>query len=90
MSVYHKPTFSEIFTNYESFIPKSFKFAAIFTLLHRAFKLCSNFEIFHQELNNLKNSLVTESFLLIYVLRNIWIGYMYVKMSFHDHWKTTV
>ena len=71
MSVYHKPIFSEIFTNYESFIPKSFKFAAIFTLLHRAFKLCSNFEIFHQELNNLKNSLVTESFLLIYVLRNI-------------------
>ena len=38
-SVYHKPTFGGGFTNYESFIPKSFKFALIFNLLRRAFKI---------------------------------------------------
>ena len=27
----------------------------LFTLLHRAFKLCSNFEHFHQEIDKLKN-----------------------------------
>ena len=43
-SVYRKPTFSGVFTNFESFIPNSYKYALIFTLLHRAFKLCSNFE----------------------------------------------
>ena len=53
-SVYRKPTFSGIFTNFESFIPKSYKYNLLFTLLHRAFKLCSNFERFHQEIDKLK------------------------------------
>ena len=53
-SIYHKVTFSEVFTNFESFIPVSYKSNLIFTLLFRAFKLCSNFELFHQEILNLK------------------------------------
>ena len=46
-SVYRKPTFSGVFTNFGSFIPKSSKYNLLFTLLHRVFKLCSNFERFH-------------------------------------------
>ena len=53
-SVYRKPTFSGVFTNFESFIPKSYKYNLLFTLLHRAFNLCSNFECFHQEIDKLK------------------------------------
>ena len=53
-SVYNKPTFSGVFTNFGSFIPKSYKCNLLFTLLHRAFKLCSNFERFHQEIDKLK------------------------------------
>ena len=34
-SVYHKPTFSGVFTNFESFVPNSYKYALIFTLLQR-------------------------------------------------------
>ena len=41
-SVYRKPTFSGVLTNFESFVPNSYKYALIFTLLHRAFKPCSN------------------------------------------------
>ena len=52
---YRKITFSGVFTNFESFIPKSYKSSLIFTLLFRAFKLCSNFELFHQEILNLKD-----------------------------------
>ena len=52
--VYRKPTFSGVFTNFGSFIPKSYKCNLLFTLLHRAFKLCSNFERFHQEIGKLK------------------------------------
>ena len=40
-SVYGKPTFSGVFTNFGSFIPKSYKFF-------------SNFERFHQEIDKLK------------------------------------
>ena len=50
-SVYCKSTFSRVFTNFRSFIPKSYKYNLLLTLLHRAFKLSSNFERFHQDIN---------------------------------------
>ena len=54
-SVYRKPTFRRVFTNFGSFILNSYKYNLLwFTLLHRAFKLCSNFELFHQEIDKLK------------------------------------
>ena len=56
-SVYRKLTFSGVFTNFESFIPNSYKYTLIFTLLHKAFKLCSNFELSHQKIENLKKIL---------------------------------
>ena len=55
-SVYRKPIFSRVFTNFGSFIPKSHKCNLLFTLLHRAFRLCPNFEFFHQEIHKLKNT----------------------------------
>ena len=54
-NIYRKVTFSGVFTNLESLIPISYKSNLIFTLLFRAFKLCSNFELFHQEILNLKD-----------------------------------
>ena len=54
-SVYRKTTFSGVLTNFESFIPTSYKYTLIFTLFHGAFKPCSNFELFHQDIENLKN-----------------------------------
>ena len=56
ISIYRKVTFSGVFTNFESFIPVSCKSNnLIFTLLFRAFKSCSNFELFHQKILNLKD-----------------------------------
>ena len=49
-SVYRKPTFSGVFTNFDSYIPLSYKSGLISSLLIRSFKLCSNFEIFHREI----------------------------------------
>ena len=53
-SVYRKPASSGVFTNFGSFIPKSYNYNLLFTLLHRAFKLCSDFEHFYQEIDKLK------------------------------------
>ena len=53
-SVYHKSTFSGVFTNFGCFIPKSYKYNLLFTLLHRAFKLCSNFKRFPLEIDKLQ------------------------------------
>ena len=53
-SVYHKPTFTGLFTNFDSFIPFSYKRSLILSLLHRFFNLCSNYENFHKELDTFK------------------------------------
>ena len=54
-NIYRKVTFNGVFTNFESIIPISYKLNLIYTLLFRAFKLCSNFELFHQEILHLKD-----------------------------------
>ena len=53
-SLYRKPTFSGLYSNFESFMPDSYKKGLIFTLLHRAFVLCCNWNKFHAEVKILK------------------------------------
>ena len=50
-SVYRKPTFSGVFTNFSSFVHTSYKYGLIYTLIFRCYSLCSNMELFHHELN---------------------------------------
>ena len=54
-AVYGKPVFNGVFTNFESFIQHLYNCALIFTFLHTAFKLCSNFELIHHEIENSRN-----------------------------------
>ena len=53
-SVYRKPSSSGVFTNFGSFISKSYNYNLLFILLHRAFKLWSDFEHFCQKIDKLK------------------------------------
>ena len=52
--VYSKPTFSGVFTNFERFIPHIYKRRLTETLLHKSFRLCSNYENFYWEIETLK------------------------------------
>ena len=61
-SVYRKPTFTGVFTNFESFVPDIYKRGLIETLLHRSFRLCSNYENFHREIETLKSILKHDSY----------------------------
>ena len=65
-SVYRKPTFIGVFTNFESFIPDIYKHGLIETLLHRSFRLFSNFQIilqnFHREIETLMSILKHNSY----------------------------
>ena len=61
-SVYHKPTFSGVFTNFESFLPDIYKRGLIETLLNRSFRLRSNYENFHREIEPLKSILKHNSY----------------------------
>ena len=53
--IYRKPTFSGIFPNIESLITDIYKRGSIEALLRRSFRLCSNYENFHQEMDTLKS-----------------------------------
>ena len=53
-SVYRKPTFTGLFTNFDSFIPISYKRGLINTLLFRYFIISSPYAIFHAEVEKFK------------------------------------
>ena len=56
-NVYRRKTFSRIYTNFKSFIPKTYKIGLIKPLLFWCFSLCSDFIKFYHEIDNLKSIL---------------------------------
>ena len=61
-SVYHKPTFSGVYSNFNSFIYNQYKIGLIFTLLFRTFSIVSDFFRFHTEVGHLKEILRKNAF----------------------------
>jgi hypothetical protein len=53
-SLYRKPTFSGMYTNFKSFIAIKYKYSLISSLLYRVFMICSNYELIITEIENLK------------------------------------
>lgn len=53
-SIYRKPTFTGLGTNYHSYIFSKFKTNAISTLINRAYKLCTNYESIDTEISFLR------------------------------------
>ena len=53
-SVYHKPTFSGVYSNFNSFIYNEYKIGLVFTMLFRTFSIVSDFSRFHTEIIHLK------------------------------------
>ena len=56
-SIYRKPTFSGLYSHFDSFIPEEYKKGLIMTLLYRAFQLSSNYLKFDIEVKFLKTIL---------------------------------
>ena len=56
-SVYHKPTFSGVYSNFNRFISEEYKVDLLFTLLFRMFSVVSDFSRFHSEVWHLKEIL---------------------------------
>ena len=60
-NVYRKKTFSGVYTNFNSFIPETYKPGLIESLLFRCFNLCSDFVKFYHEINTLESILYKNS-----------------------------
>ena len=61
-SVYRKPTFSGVFTHYESYLDQTYKKSLIDTLLFRCFSICSDYTLFHLEVEHLREILKKNSY----------------------------
>ena len=61
-SVYRKATFTGLGTNYFSCINEVYKVSCIRTLIHRAFKICSSYQSFHEEVEFLKTFFTNNNF----------------------------
>ena len=53
-SVYRKPTFSGVYTHFDSFLPTTYKFGTVYTLAYRCLRICSSWTKLHNELVCLK------------------------------------
>ena len=54
-TIYRKPTFSGVYSNFERFLPSAYKFGMVYTLVYRFFRICENWKKLHSELTFLKN-----------------------------------
>ena len=55
-SVYRKPTFSGVYTHFDSFLRSTYKFSTVYTLAYRCFRICSSCTKLHNELVCLKET----------------------------------
>ena len=68
-SIHRKKTFSGVYVNYNSFLPRDYKRGLISTLLHRAYTICSDYDKLHQEIGRLKTIWQKNSFPLSFIDR---------------------
>ena len=61
-SVYRKPTFSGLFTHYESYVNQIYKKSLIDILLFCCFSIFSDYTLFHLEVENLIEILKKNSY----------------------------
>ena len=61
-SVYRKPTFSGVFMHYESYLDQTYKKSLIDNLLFRCFSICTDYTLFHLEVENLREILKKNSY----------------------------
>ena len=62
-NIYKKPTFSGLYTNFQSYLPESYKKGLIFTLLFRIYTICSDWSKIKTENINLRNVMLKAIFL---------------------------
>ena len=86
ISVYRKPTFSGVFTNFKSSIPTVQKFDLLYTLLHCCFNITTSYEKFHNEINALKQFFKLNGYHIQFIDRCIkqFLQKLYVTKAIQD------
>ena len=55
-SIHRKPSYSGLMLKWSSYVPKTYKVSAISSMIYRAIKICSTFELMTDEFNFIRNT----------------------------------
>ena len=61
-SVYRKPTFSGVYTNYNSFLPTIYKSGLVSTLLYRCYQICTSWTQINVEIKTIKSFMLKNGY----------------------------
>ena len=61
-SIFHKSSYTGLLTNFLSFTPLIYKLALVKTLIHRIYKICNSWKLFHENIVELKETLKRNKF----------------------------
>ena len=80
LQTYHKSTYAGLHLNFESFTSFLYKISLIKCLIDRSFKICNNWNSFHNDIENIKSNLIKNAdppFLIDKVIKK----YLHYKFS---------
>ena len=84
LQTYHKSTHTGLLLNFKSFTSFSYKISLIKCLIDRSFKICNNWNSFHNDIENIKSNLIKNvypSFLIDKVMKK----YLHYKFSSNEN-----
>ena len=61
-AVYRKPTYNGVYTQYENYLDQAYKKSLTGSFLFRCFSICSDYALFHLEVENLREILKGNSY----------------------------
>ena len=81
LQTYHKSTYTGLLLNFKSFTSFSYKISLIKCLIDRSFKICINWNYFHNDIENLKSNLIKNAYppFLIDKITNR----MFITLNYH-------
>ena len=62
LQIYHKSTYTGLLLNFKSFTSFSYKISLIKCLIDRSFKICNNWNSFHNDIENIKSNLIKNAY----------------------------
>ena len=62
LQTYRKSTYTEVLLNFKSFTSSSFKISLVKCLLDRSFKICNNWNSFHNDIENIKSNFINNAY----------------------------
>ena len=71
LQAYHKSTYTGLLLNFKSFTSFSYKISLIKFLIDRSFKICNNWNSFHDDIENIKSNLIKNVYPLFLIAKAI-------------------